>query len=76
MREVSGPIKKPLMHGLSLRQGKRMLVQVITVSIVLTAVLYATTWNRKRNIYRKFYENYDAEKEFERMRCKKLFDSC
>lgn len=76
MREVRGLLKKPVMHGMSVSSAKRLLVQVALTTAAITTLFYTTLWNRRENIYKKFYENYDADKEFERMRSKKLFDSC
>lgn len=76
MKEVSGRLKKPVMHGLSVKAGKGILLQVLVTGCVLSVITYTTLWNKRRDIYRKFYENYDADKEFERMRSKNIFDSC
>lgn len=64
------------MHGMSVRNGFQLIAQVVIVCSLAGVALYQGYYVRKREIYRKFYENYDADKEFERMRKKNLFNSC
>ncbi|CAH0597174.1 unnamed protein product [Chrysodeixis includens] len=67
---------KPMMRGLLNSQIKRNL----TISLVLAGIsgfafkqIVGTERKRK---YAEFYRTYDAEKEFEEMKAKGLFQSC
>lgn len=69
-------LKKPVMHGMSVRYGKIMIVKAVTASAVGGYLFWEFVMNRRKRIYRNFYANYDIDKEFERMRSKNVFDSC
>lgn len=76
MREVSSRLKKPNFNDLCKTAARKHIIGVGITGVVLSTFVYYKAWNWRRDTYRKFYETYDAEKEFEAMRKKNLFDSC
>ncbi|XP_076339201.1 cytochrome c oxidase subunit 6C-1-like [Tachypleus tridentatus] len=69
-------ISKPQLRGL-LRSSLRKhlaIVGVLSISAAL-AWKYTVAESRKKR-YAEFYKNYDAEKDFERMRQAGVFQSC
>ncbi|KDR10921.1 cytochrome c oxidase subunit 6C [Zootermopsis nevadensis] len=69
-------IPKPQLRGLLASSLKFHLPAAIAVSAV-TTVLFKIFWvDRRRARYAEFYKNYDAEKDFERMRKAGVFKSC
>ncbi|XP_074030645.1 cytochrome c oxidase subunit 6C-like [Leptinotarsa decemlineata] len=76
MSEVTGKLPKPQMRSLLHSQIKRNLFWCgISVLIAGSYMRFVFGDGRKR-VYAEFYKNYDAEKEFHRIRKKGLFDSC
>ncbi|XP_026728445.1 cytochrome c oxidase subunit 6C-like [Trichoplusia ni] len=67
---------KPMMRGLLNSQIKRNL----TISLVLAGIsgfaFKQIVGNERKRKYAEFYRTYDAEKEFEEMKKKGLFQSC
>ncbi|XP_068247168.1 cytochrome c oxidase subunit 6C-1 [Palaemon carinicauda] len=67
---------KPLMRGLLTNQIKRNLaISGVLCVLTFTGYKYGVEKPRQQR-YADFYKNYDAEKEFERMRNLGLFQSC
>ncbi|CAH1118686.1 unnamed protein product [Phaedon cochleariae] len=71
-----GKLKKPQMHGLATKAAKSMVAKALLSAGLAGLMFHQFYMERKKRIYRNFYENYDIEKEFERIRSKNVFDSC
>ncbi|XP_075985300.1 cytochrome c oxidase subunit 6C-like [Anticarsia gemmatalis] len=69
-------IAKPQMRGLLNGQIKKnLIISLVLAGISGVAFKQLVGTERKRK-YAEFYRTYDAEKEFEIMRKKGLFQSC
>ncbi|KPJ07755.1 Cytochrome c oxidase subunit 6C [Papilio machaon] len=69
-------IAKPQMRGLLNNVIKRNLITAITLAAVAGFSFKQLVGNERKRRYAEFYRTYDAEKEFEEMRQKGLFQSC
>ncbi|XP_053618464.1 cytochrome c oxidase subunit 6C-like [Plodia interpunctella] len=67
---------KPQMRGLLNSAIKRNLIVAITLSAISGFAFKQLVGNERKRKYAEFYRTYDAEKEFEEMRKKGLFQSC
>ncbi|KAJ4429155.1 hypothetical protein ANN_26158 [Periplaneta americana] len=69
-------IPKPQLKGLLVSAMKFHLPVALTLSAV-TTVLFKVLWvDARKSKYAEFYKNYDAEKDFERMKKAGVFNSC
>ncbi|KAJ8710309.1 hypothetical protein PYW07_009675 [Mythimna separata] len=67
---------KPVMRGLLNSQIKKnLIISLVLAGVSAVAVQQLVGKERKRK-YAEFYRTYDAEKEFEEMKKKGLFQSC
>ncbi|XP_072385874.1 cytochrome c oxidase subunit 6C-like [Diabrotica undecimpunctata] len=74
--ELTGHLPKPQMRGLLHSTIKRNLI-LTGITVVLSGCYMRFIYgDGNKRAYANFYLNYDAEKEFTRMRKKGLFDSC
>ncbi|KAF5293170.1 hypothetical protein FQR65_LT11015 [Abscondita terminalis] len=64
------------MHGWYAGHCKRTLIQATLFGLAGGATFYLSYIVPKMKRQREFYENYDAEKIFQEMRMKGLFNSC
>ncbi|XP_047540214.1 cytochrome c oxidase subunit 6C [Vanessa atalanta] len=69
-------IAKPQMRGLLHNVIKRNLIVAIALSAACGFSYKLFVGNVRKRNYAEFYRTYDAEKEFEEMRKKGLFQSC
>ncbi|CAH2097501.1 unnamed protein product [Euphydryas editha] len=69
-------ISKPVMRGLLHNVIKRNLIVAFVLSATCGFSYKVFVGNVRKQKYAEFYRTYDAEKEFEEMRQKGLFQSC
>ncbi|XP_013191606.1 cytochrome c oxidase subunit 6C [Amyelois transitella] len=69
-------VSKPQMRGLLNSAIKRNLTISITLAVISGFAFKFIVGNERKRKYAEFYRTYDAEKEFEEMRKKGLFQSC
>ncbi|XP_061724067.1 cytochrome c oxidase subunit 6C-like [Cydia pomonella] len=69
-------VSKPVMRGLLNSSIKRNLTVALTLAAISGVAFKQLVGNERKRKYAEFYRNYDAEKEFEEMRKKGLFQSC
>ncbi|XP_013175751.1 PREDICTED: cytochrome c oxidase subunit 6C [Papilio xuthus] len=67
---------KPQMRGLLNNVIKRNLIVALALAGVAGFSFKQLVGNERKRRYAEFYRTYDAEKEFEEMRQKGLFQSC
>ncbi|XP_026750577.1 cytochrome c oxidase subunit 6C-like [Galleria mellonella] len=67
---------KPQLRGLLTASIRRNLIVAISLSAVAAFSFKQIVGNERKRKYAEFYRTYDAEKEFEEMRKKGLFQSC
>ncbi|XP_032523826.1 cytochrome c oxidase subunit 6C-like [Danaus plexippus] len=67
---------KPQMRGLLNSAIKRNLILSLSFAAVCGFAFKQLVGNERKRKYAEFYRTYDAEKEFEEMRAKGLFQSC
>lgn len=67
---------KPQMRGLLNGQIKKNLIVSLTLAAISGIAFKQFVANERKKKYAEFYRTYDAEKEFEEMRKKGLFQSC
>ncbi|XP_004926148.1 cytochrome c oxidase subunit 6C [Bombyx mori] len=67
---------KPQMRGLLNAVIKRNIIVALALSGVAGFTFKQLIGNERKRKYAEFYRTYDAEKEFEEMRKKGLFQSC
>ncbi|CAH1640784.1 unnamed protein product [Spodoptera littoralis] len=67
---------KPMMRGLLNAQIKRNLIVSLVLAGISAVAVKQLVGNERKRKYAEFYRTYDAEKEFEEMRKKGLFQSC
>ncbi|KAG5877035.1 hypothetical protein JTB14_006516 [Gonioctena quinquepunctata] len=76
MSDVAGKLPKPQMRSLLHAQIKKNLVFVGISVLAAGCYMRFVYGNGNKRAYADFFKTYDAEKEFQRMRKKGLFDSC
>jgi len=69
-------IAKPKLRGLLASSIKLNLLSAIVLGTIATIATKIWFNDARKEVYGKFYKNYDINKEFEKMRKKGLFDSC
>ncbi|XP_028163310.1 cytochrome c oxidase subunit 6C-like [Ostrinia furnacalis] len=69
-------VTKPAMRGLLNAAIKRNLYISITVALLSGFAYKELVGTERKRRYAEFYRTYDAEKEFEEMKSKGLFQSC
>ncbi|RVE50790.1 hypothetical protein evm_004539 [Chilo suppressalis] len=69
-------IAKPQMRGLLNSVIKKNLTVAITLSIISGFAFKVLVGDARKQRYAEFYRTYDADKEFEEMKKKGLFQSC
>ncbi|XP_073962771.1 cytochrome c oxidase subunit 6C-like [Choristoneura fumiferana] len=69
-------VTKPQMRGLLNSSIKRNLTISLTLAAITGVAFKQLVGNERKKRYAEFYRNYDAEKEFEEMKKKGLFQSC
>ncbi|CAG4938954.1 unnamed protein product [Colias eurytheme] len=69
-------VAKPQMRGLLNTAIKRNLIISLVLAGVSAVAFKQLVGNERKRKYAEFYRTYDAEKEFEEMRAKGLFQSC
>ncbi|XP_063833676.1 cytochrome c oxidase subunit 6C-like [Ostrinia nubilalis] len=69
-------VTKPAMRGLLNAAIKRNLYISITVGLLSGFAYKELVGTERKRRYAEFYRTYDAEKEFEEMKSKGLFQSC
>ncbi|PZC73249.1 cytochrome c oxidase subunit 6C [Helicoverpa armigera] len=67
---------KPMMRGLLNAQIKRNLIASLVFAAISGVAVKQLIGNPRKRKYAEFYRTYDAEKEFEEMKAKGLFQSC
>ncbi|CAH0696400.1 unnamed protein product [Spodoptera exigua] len=67
---------KPMMRGLLNAQIKRNLIVSLVLAGISAVAVKQLVGNERKRKYAEYYRTYDAEKEFEEMRKKGLFQSC
>ncbi|XP_068625115.1 cytochrome c oxidase subunit 6C-like [Battus philenor] len=67
---------KPVMRGLLNNVIKRNLIVALSLAGISGFAFKQLVGNERKRRYAEFYRTYDAEKEFEEMRKKGLFQSC
>ncbi|KOB68709.1 Cyclope [Operophtera brumata] len=67
---------KPQMRGLLNSAIKRNIYVALAFAAVSGVAFKELIGTSRKRKYAEFYRNYDAEKEFEEMRKKGLFQSC
>ncbi|KAJ9601628.1 hypothetical protein L9F63_000236 [Diploptera punctata] len=69
-------LSKPQMRGL-LNATTRLHIPIALAVSAVTTVVFKFLWvDRRKAKYAEFHKNYDAEKDFERMRKAGVFNSC
>ena len=61
-------VAKPVMRGMHVAQIKRNLVIATAISTATTTAWYLMVNKPRKEAYRNFYANYDAEADFQRMK--------
>ncbi|XP_063629012.1 cytochrome c oxidase subunit 6C [Cydia splendana] len=69
-------VSKPVMRGLLNASIKRNLIISLALAAVSGVAFKQLVGTERKRKYAEFYRNYDAEKEFEEMKKKGLFQSC
>ncbi|XP_041975164.1 cytochrome c oxidase subunit 6C-like [Aricia agestis] len=69
-------LPKPQMRGYLNAAIKRNIIGALTLAAVSGFLFKTLVGNERKRKYAEFYRTYDAEKEFEEMRAKGLFQSC
>ncbi|XP_063369937.1 cytochrome c oxidase subunit 6C [Cydia amplana] len=69
-------LSKPVMRGLLNASIKRNLIISLALAAVSGVAFKQLVGTERKRKYAEFYRNYDAEKEFEEMKKKGLFQSC
>ncbi|XP_059055893.1 cytochrome c oxidase subunit 6C-like [Achroia grisella] len=69
-------ISKPQLRGLLASSIRRNLIVALSLSAAAGFAFKQIVGNERKRKYAEFYRTYDAEKEFEEMRKKGLFQSC
>jgi cytochrome c oxidase subunit 6c len=69
-------LPKPQLRGLLASSMKFHLPAAFTLSAVATVLFKMFYVDDRKAKYAQFYKNYDAEKDFERMRKAGVFKSC
>ncbi|XP_063388243.1 cytochrome c oxidase subunit 6C [Cydia fagiglandana] len=69
-------VSKPVMRGLLNASIKRNLIISLALAAVSGIAFKQLVGTERKRKYAEFYRNYDAEKEFEEMKKKGLFQSC
>ncbi|KAM3955958.1 cytochrome c oxidase subunit cyclope [Aphomia sociella] len=69
-------VSKPQLRGLLNASIKRNLIVALSLSAVAGIAFKQLVGSERKRKYAEFYRTYDAEKEFEEMRKKGLFQSC
>ncbi|XP_063542760.1 cytochrome c oxidase subunit 6C [Cydia strobilella] len=69
-------VSKPVMRGLLNASIKRNLFISLALAAVSGVAFKQLIGTERKRKYAEFYRNYDAEKEFEEMKKKGLFQSC
>ncbi|CAF4859230.1 unnamed protein product [Pieris macdunnoughi] len=69
-------VAKPLMRGLLNNAIKRNLIVALTLAGLSGLTFQQLVASERKRKYAEFYRTYDAEKEFEEMKAKGLFQSC
>ncbi|CAG9792913.1 unnamed protein product [Diatraea saccharalis] len=69
-------VAKPQMRGLLNSVIKRNLIVAITLAGISGFAFKILVGDARKRRYAEFYRTYDAEKDFEEMRKKGLFQSC
>ncbi|XP_048001076.1 cytochrome c oxidase subunit 6C-like [Leguminivora glycinivorella] len=69
-------VSKPVMRGLLNASIKRNLIISLTLAAITGVAFKQLVGTERKRKYAEFYRNYDAEKEFEEMKKKGLFQSC
>jgi cytochrome c oxidase subunit 6c len=69
-------IPKPQLRGLLASSMKFHLPAALALSAVATVLFKIFYVDARKVKYAEFYKNYDAEKDFERMRKAGVFKSC
>ena len=76
MSAVAKIARPALMKGLHVQQVKKNIVVSTVVASVATAAFYFSVYKWRKDAYAEFYKNYDAEKDFQRMKAAGIFQSC
>jgi len=61
-------IAKPVMRGMHVAQIKKNLIIATGVATAATTAWYLLINKPRKDAYRNFYANYDAEADFQRMK--------
>ncbi|XP_026332786.1 cytochrome c oxidase subunit 6C-1 isoform X2 [Hyposmocoma kahamanoa] len=67
---------KPQLRGLLNSTIKRNLIVSLTLAAISGIAFKQLVGTQRKQRYAEFYRTYDAEKEFEEMKSKGLFQSC
>jgi len=76
MSSAVAKVAKPMMRGMHVESIKKNIVIATVLSTVTTGAWYFTVNKPRIQAYKDFYANYDAEKDFQRMKALGVFQSC
>merc|ERR1712198_391560 len=68
-------IARPQMRGLLNSVIKKRMVAAFSLATVTTSLYYYFVFRDRRLAYKKFYENYDPDREYERMKKTGIFQN-
>merc|ERR1712179_322636 len=76
MSSAVAKVAKPMLRGLHVESIKKNLIIATVLSTVTTSAWYFAINKPRIQAYKDFYANYDAEKDFQRMKALGVFQSC
>merc|ERR1712066_1057874 len=75
MGSAVSTVAKPVMRGMHVAQIKKILIGATVFSTVTSVAWYMMVNKPRKEAYKNFYANYDADAEFERMKAGGIFQS-
>jgi len=75
MSSAVAKVAKPVMRGMHVQNIKKNILIATVLSTVTTGAWYFAVNKPRIQAYKDFYANYDAEKDFQRMKALGVFQS-
>merc|ERR1711874_627605 len=75
MSSAVAKVAKPMLRGLHVESIKKNIIIATVLSTVTTGAWYFAINKPRIQAYKDFYANYDAEKDFQRMKALGVFQS-
>ena len=72
---MAGEVAKPQLRGLLKIQIRNRLIAGLGVGVICGGAYYWFVMRERQIAYKKFYENYDPDKDYERMKAAGIFQS-